>query len=82
MCYGRIAKHHPDGRVEELGTFPPTYGQFNLQSAIYHAGLTFWRMQLSDALFDAPADWSMCRRMLGAGVRMGMLDEVVVDWYA
>jgi hypothetical protein len=38
-------------------------------------------MELADALFFSPADWSLCPRMLRAGVRSGMLGEVVTDHY-
>ena len=70
-----------DGSTFDLGTFPPQRGHFGWQSALFHAGLRFFEMELADALFGSPADWSLCRRMLRAGVRFGMLDELVTDHY-
>jgi hypothetical protein len=36
---------------------------------------------MSDDVFDVPNDWSLCRRMLRAGVRIGMLDRPTVEYY-
>ena len=63
------------------GAFPPEHGQFGLQGAIYHAGLSFMELQLSDELYGVPNDWSLCRRMLRAGVRIGMVDDETVEYF-
>jgi hypothetical protein len=81
VVYGVLRCLMNDGSEFPLGTFPPEIGQFGWQSAIFHAGLRLFEMELADALFFSPADWSLCRRMLRAGVRFGMLDEVVTDHY-
>jgi len=82
VCYGRIEQRSPGGGVEVIGDrFPPEWSHFNWQSAIYHAGLTFWEMELGHALFGMPADWALCRRMLRAGVRFGAIDDVVAEWF-
>lgn len=82
VVYGRIAQRGPAGDTEVLeGRFPPEWSHFNWQSAIYHAGLRFFELELAHALFDMPADWALCRRMLRAGVRFGMVDDVVVEWF-
>lgn len=78
-CYGRQLIRFPDGDTIEIGEFPPRLGQWGLQAALYHAGLRFIESELSDSIYEEPNDWSMCRRMLRAGVRTGMIDEVVVD---
>jgi len=78
-CYGRHRVNYQDGEVLELGTFPPKRGEFVTQAALYHAGLSFMQMSFADPLFEEPNDWSMCRRMMAAGVRFGMIDEVVCD---
>jgi hypothetical protein len=70
-----------DGSSFELGAFPPVFGQFGWQGAIFHAGLRIFEMELADALFGSPADWSLCRRMLRAGVRFGMVEGPVTDHY-
>jgi hypothetical protein len=81
MCYGRLRCLMNDGSEFPLGEFPPRRGHFGLQGAIYHAGLRFFEMELADALFESPNDWGVCRRMLRAGVRIGMIDDIVVDHY-
>jgi hypothetical protein len=78
-CYGRQLVTFPEGEPIVLGEFPPQLGQWGLQAAIFHAGLHFFESELSDEIFEEPNDWSMCRRMLRAGVSFGMIDEVVVD---
>jgi hypothetical protein len=81
VAYGRLRVLMDDGSQFPLGAFPPEFGQFGWQGAIFHAGLGFFEMELADALFGSPADWSLCRRMLRAGVRFAMLPELVVDHY-
>ncbi|MEA2299246.1 MAG: hypothetical protein QOF77_2182 [Solirubrobacteraceae bacterium] len=83
LAYGRVAIHRPEGGpAEELGRFPPEAGHAALQMAIYHAGLgPIFPLELTDALYGIPSDWGLFRRMLAAGVRMGMIDAVVADGY-
>ncbi|MEA2265946.1 MAG: hypothetical protein QOE27_1529 [Solirubrobacteraceae bacterium] len=82
LAYGEVAIHRPDGGVQHLGRFPPEAGHAALQMAIYHAGLgPIFPLELTDALYGIPSDWGLFRRMLAAGVRMGMIDGVVVDGY-
>jgi hypothetical protein len=78
-CYGLQEVHFGEGDPLVLGEFPPVLGKWGLQAAIFHAGLRFFELELSDAIYEEPNDWSLCRRMLRAGVRFGMVDEVVVD---
>ncbi len=78
-CYGLQLVNFVEGDPITLGSFPPTLGQWGLQAAIYHSGLRFFEGELSDAIYDEPSDWSKCRRMIRAGVRFGMIDEIVVD---
>jgi cellulose synthase/poly-beta-1,6-N-acetylglucosamine synthase-like glycosyltransferase len=78
-CYGRQQVTFAEGEPMILGEFPPVLGQWGLQAAVFHAGLRFFELELSDAIYDEPNDWSLCRRMLRAGVRFGMIDDVVVD---
>ena len=70
LCYGRQLVRFPEGETMELGEFPPSLGQFGLQAAVYHAGLSFFEQEPVDALYAEPNDWSLCRRMLAAGVRV------------
>ncbi|HEX6454963.1 MAG TPA: glycosyltransferase family 2 protein [Solirubrobacterales bacterium] len=78
-CYGKQLVNFVEGEPMTLGKFPPELGEWGLQAAIFHAGLRFIESELSDAIYEEPNDWSMCRRMTRAGVRTGMIDEVVVD---
>ncbi len=78
-CYGRQLVRFSEGDDLELGEFPPRLGQWGLQAAIYHSGLRFFGLELTDALYEEPNDWSLCRRMLRTGVRFGMVDAVVAE---
>lgn len=78
-CYGRQQVHFAEGEPITLGEFPPALGGWGLQAAIYHSGLRYFESELSDAIYEEPNDWSKCRRMMRAGVRIGMIDKVVVD---
>jgi putative methyltransferase (TIGR04325 family) len=49
---------------------------------LYHAGIAeIFELELTDWLFDLPYDWALAQRMLRAGVRMCMLDDISVDYY-
>lgn len=78
-CYGLQLVNFTESEPMTLGRFPPELGEWGLQAAIYHSGLRFIESELSDAIYEEPNDWSICRRMLRIGVRTGMIDEVVVD---
>jgi hypothetical protein len=78
-CYGLQLVNFAAGDTLTIGRFPPAEGQWGLQAAIYHSGLRFFEGELSDSIYDEPSDWSKCRRMMRAGVRFGMIDEIVVD---
>jgi glycosyl transferase family 2 len=77
VAYGRFELTAPGHPPSTRGVFPPVMGEFTWQAGIYHAGLRFFEMELGDPWFDRPGDWSLCRRMLIAGVRMTMVDEIV-----
>lgn len=79
QCYGLQLVNFGEGEPITLGKFPPSLGEWGLQAALFHSGLRYFESELSDAIYEEPNDWSMCRRMMRAGVRIGMIDEVVVD---
>jgi hypothetical protein len=81
VAYGKFMMSFPDRAPFQSGTFPPVLGGFAWQAAIHHSGLRFFEMELGDAWFDRPGDWSLCRRMLLAGVRFTMVEDVVADLY-
>jgi hypothetical protein len=78
-CYGLQQVNFSAGETLTLGEFPPRLGQWGLQAALYHAGLRYFESELADTIYEEPSDWSKCRRMVRAGVRFGMIDEIVVD---
>jgi hypothetical protein len=81
LVYGRVRRLDTDGSERLLGTFPPEMEGFGLQASLFHRGLRQFPFELSDYLFDVPEDWAWVRRLMRAGVRMGMIDDVVVDYY-
>jgi Glycosyl transferase family 2/Glycosyl transferases group 1 len=81
VVYGRSMQHAPDGSTEIHGVFPPISHGFGWQLALQHRAMRMFEFKLSAALFDEPGDWDRARRMLRAGVRFRMVDEVVCDYY-
>ena len=82
VVYGSFEQHAPDGSSEILGRFPPEHGQFGWQCAVHHRDIArLFRYELAAALFGEPGDWHRARRMLRAGVRFSMVDEIVFDYY-
>jgi hypothetical protein len=81
FCYGQIEMHQPDGSRLWLCEFPPDLSKAGLQASVMHADLRFICAELGDALFGLPGDWSRIRRMMRIGVRMGMIDDVVLRYY-
>lgn len=78
-CYGLQQVNFSEGDPLVVGEFPPRIGHWGMQAALYHSGLRYFESELSDAIYEEPSDWSKCRRMIRAGVRFGMIDEIVVD---
>ena len=81
VTYGPFAQHWPDGRVELHSAYPPAFGHFATQGALVHSGLRFFERSPAAAIFDVPNDWFRTESMLQAGVRFGMHDEIVVDYF-
>jgi glycosyltransferase involved in cell wall biosynthesis len=81
VVYGRLMLHAPDGSTETIGTFPPVLGGFGWQTALQHRAMRLFEFKLSAALFGEPGDWNRARRMLRAGVRFRMIDDVLCDYY-
>ena len=75
--YGRLTVKFGDGSELGLGKFPPEYGHFTLQFSIYHAGLRFFQFEPLDVFYSEANDWSLARWMIAAGVRFGMIDDLV-----
>lgn len=81
FCYGQIEMHSPDGGSALVCEFPPGYAKTGLQGSLMHTDLRFVCAELGDALFSLTGDWSRIRRMLRIGIRMGMIDDVVLHYY-
>jgi cellulose synthase/poly-beta-1,6-N-acetylglucosamine synthase-like glycosyltransferase len=81
VAYGAIKQHQPDGTTQTLHSWPPESHRFGWQAAIVHAGLRFMPMQLGSGALGVPGDWSLCRRMLRAGVSFAKVEEIVIDYY-
>jgi putative methyltransferase (TIGR04325 family) len=82
LAYGNVRLHAPDGGSRTIGHFPPSRGVINLQAGIYHAALAeLFELEAIDAAFETPNDWGWCRRLMEAGVRMGMIYEELTDMY-
>lgn len=79
--YGQVRQHASDTPVD-ICTFPPRPGRFCWVGGMYHAGLRFFGRELLAADLGLPGDWWLAERMLRAGVRFAMRDEVLCDAYA
>ena len=79
LCYGKLKIRFEEGGVIDWdNTFPPAYRHFTLQLCVYHAGLRFFQFEPTDVNYGEPNDWSLVRRMVAAGVRLGRIDDLVV----
>jgi len=83
VCYGSFEYQATDGGGGSVVRcpFPPETERFAWPAAIMHAGLGFFERELLAAHLELPGDIYMLVRMLRAGVRFAMLDEVVLDYF-
>ncbi len=81
VAYGGFEEHHPDGGRRTGVGFPPRLGTFSWAGALVHGGLRFFERELVAAHLQLPGDMYMLERMLRAGVRFALLDEVVLDYF-
>ena len=79
--YGQVRQHAGDN-PRDIGAFPPRLNHFSWAGGMYHAGLRFFGRELLAADLGLPGDWWLAERMLRAGVRFAMRDEVLCDAYA
>lgn len=80
LVYGDIRRVHPgEEEGELLCTFPPRNEHFGMQAALLHRGLRIFSYELE--VFGNGGDWAWMRRMLRLGVRIGMINDVVVEYY-
>ena len=81
VAYGGFEEHHPDGAAVRRQAFPPRTDCFGWQGALVHGELGFFERELVAAHLGMPGDEYLLERMLRAGVRFAMLDEVVWDYF-
>jgi len=81
LAYGNFRVIIPGGEPVVSGRWPPTYGEFGYQAAIYLTALRFFESDHRSWVLDEPADMVLRRRMMEAGVRMGWVDRVVSTYY-
>jgi hypothetical protein len=81
FVYGRSQMHHADSGNRVIGVFPPKQGEIVFQAALMHGHLKMFELELADADFRVPNDWGAVDRMIRAGVRFGMIDDVLIDYY-
>jgi len=79
IVYGKIRQIEPEGGEVILGTFPPGAGQFGVQAMLVHRGMRAFPREL--LVFGDPGDWAWLRRLIRLGATVGMVDDVVVDYY-
>jgi hypothetical protein len=81
MVWSRAGLRQPnDGWTVTLGP-PLRYGQISHGSVIYSLGLRFFQHSNTAWRLPEPGDWNLWRRMRGAGVRIGFLDEITYLHY-
>jgi hypothetical protein len=80
MVYGKAKSITTDGTTV-VGEYPPRLAQFSFIAAIYMTPLRFFEWDVRSWVLDEPADWTLCRRMLESGVRIGFADQVVTNLY-
>jgi Glycosyl transferase family 2 len=81
VAYGAIRERHPDGSERALTGFPPRLGTFSWAGALMHGGLRFFERELVAAHLELPGDMYALERMLRAGVRFGMLEAIVLEYF-
>jgi glycosyltransferase involved in cell wall biosynthesis len=78
LAYGRMRVAIEGSDLHgEFGVWPPTYGEFDFQSGIFHARLRDLSYDPNAFLADEVSDWNRARRMWEAGVRFEFLDRPV-----
>jgi hypothetical protein len=80
--YGQVRQHNTGGEPRDFCAFPPRITRFSWAAGMFHAGLSFFGRDLLAADLGLPGDWWLAERMLRAGVRFAMRDEVLCDAYA
>lgn len=81
VAYGGYEEHLPERASSVHLGFPPRQGCFSWGCAIGHAGLSYFERELFAAHLGVPGDMYALERMLRAGVRFALLEQVVLDYF-
>jgi glycosyl transferase family 2 len=96
VAYGIVEMHEPGGRRSTIGGFPPTPLEPDWREpglgwqpwqgsastgAIFHTGLRLFGREHVAAALGIPGDFFRLERMVRAGVRFGMLEQITYDYY-
>lgn len=72
-----VSRNDRNGEESRIYGEYPELGRFSWQGSIFHHGLRVFRAEPLAWSLDEPADWSIARRMLRAGVRFASTPAVV-----
>jgi hypothetical protein len=96
VAYGLHEEHEPSGNSKLVGGFPPQltdpewrenqlpwapWQGFASNGAIWHTGMKIFAREHVAAELGTPGDYSRLERMVRAGVRFGMLDRAVYEYW-
>jgi hypothetical protein len=79
LCYGQFTYRDSTGSLVTEGDWPPRRDTVLLRTAIWHAGLSFIEREPGDGALRRVGEEALLQRMLGCGVRFGMVDAIVTD---
>jgi hypothetical protein len=78
FVYGLIDCHWTDiSLTDRVGSYPPESGSVGLQASLYPRLLDFFTLDPVSWALDETCDWTVVRRMIDAGVRIGFVDRLV-----
>lgn len=77
FAYGIVSDEVVAGQWEPVGAYPPVLGRICNASVLYVSYLSFFRYDAKAWRYNEPGDWNLWKRMWGAGVRMGFVNQTV-----
>jgi glycosyltransferase involved in cell wall biosynthesis len=81
FVYGQTLVIAPDGATGIVGRWPPSQGAFTNGALLYSTKLRFLKYDPESWRERLPADWTLWRRMIAAGVKMGYVEHIVYRYY-
>lgn len=81
FVYAQTEVIAPNGTTGIVGRWPPGLGAFTNGALLYSTRLRFFKYDPESWRDRLPADWTLWRRMLAAGVKMGYVEHVVYRYY-